>query len=96
MCTGNYDHYFCGHSNLAWTNMCSLALVNTSPNAPTVCTWVSDVASMSRTKCADCRERDGLKRKRDEEEQKNKGGDAQDGGRNGKLRKVQAGAAAWR
>lgn len=71
--------------------MCAIALANTNPSMPTVCMWVSDVASISRTKCAECRERDGLKRKRDEEEQKDKSEDEQDGqdkGRERKLRKV--------
>lgn len=84
MCMGYYDRYSCGHSILAWTSMCALALANANPATPTVCTYVRDVASMSRTKCAECRERDALKRKRDDEEQK----DEREGGREEKLRKV--------
>ena len=71
MCTGHYAHYTCGHSFLAWTIECATALAaSTSYTSLTCGVWIKDVASMSRSKCEECRSRDALKRKRGEESKK--------------------------
>ena len=46
--------------------MCSNALTHTDFDTRAPCVWREDVASMSRTKYRECRQKDGLKRKRDD------------------------------
>ena len=90
MCIGYHDHHSCNHSSLAWTQMCSIALAHTDFDTRAPCVWREEVASMSRTKCKECRERDGLKRKRDDDrtEDGERDEEKEKEGKGVKLRKV--------